>query len=431
MRLGKFKLGFFLLFLAVAIGFGATLFQRADSADVAELNFKRKQLEEKLDELNKKINGLQVQISDTQKKAASLKNEVIIYDSQIQATELQIQAKETQIQDTSLQIEELQKQIDRRRNEIEENQTVLSQLILELYEHGGNSFLQVALGTEDFSKFYDQIQYSSQMQNKVFQIVQNIKQVKAKLEQQQSDLKGTLTKLEELAEELKISQESLTAQRRDKQTLLNKTRGTEKAYQSLLKENKSASEQLQSEIEDLDAEVRRQLGDRSLELHSGALAMPMKGVITQKYGNTGFTALGYSFHNGWDIAAPAGQPIYAAAGGVVNACNSSNASYGNWCTVKHNIKADDGNRCIITLYAHMRSYKVKPGQTVKQGDLIGYEGNSGNTTRLLYGNSRGYHLHFTIFDCEKFGISEGKYSKTYGSYSVPYGYTYDPAKFLK
>lgn len=332
-------------------------FQSANSADVAELGFKRNQLQEKLDEINKRISGLQTQIADTQKKAASLKNEVLIYNSQIQATELQIQAKETQIQDTSLQIEELQKQIDRRREEIEENQMVLSRLILEVYEKGGNSFIQVALGTDKFSNFYDELQYTSQVQNKIFQIVQNIKQVKAKLEQQQTDLKATLAKLEELAEQLRITQDSLSSQKRAKQSLLDQTRGVERNYQNLLSQNKSASEQLQSEIDDLDAEVRKQLGDRSLELQSGALALPMKGIITQKYGNTGFRALGYSFHNGWDIAAPAGQPIYAAAGGVVNGCDSSNASYGNWCTVKHNLATDDGNRCIVTLYAHMQSYK--------------------------------------------------------------------------
>lgn len=427
----NYKAIFLAMFVVVVLVFAGIVFRSARSADVAELNFKRKQLEEQLDSINKKISGLQSQIEGTRKQAASLKNEVLIYDSQIQSTELQIQAKETQIQDTNLQIDELQTQIDRRTQEIQQNRLVLSQLILEVYERGGDNFVQIALGTDDLSKFMDQMQYTGQVQEKIFQIVQNIKQVKTKLEQQQADLKITLNKLEELAETLKETQDSLAIQRKDKQNLLAKTRGVEKNYQNLLAQSKSASEELQSEIEDLDAEVRRQLGDKSLILKSGALAMPMKGIITQKYGNTGFRSLGYSFHNGWDIAAPAGQPIYASASGVVNGCNSSNASYGNWCTVKHTIAAEGGDRCIVTLYAHMKSIKVNSGQTVAQGDLIGYEGNTGNTTRLLYGPERGYHLHFTIFDCEKFGIAEGKYSKTYGGYSVPYGYTYDPAKFLK
>lgn len=417
--------------LVCAVIFGGFFWSASRAQDVAELGFKRKQLEEQLDAINKKIGTLQTQINATRQEANSLKNEVFIFDAQISSTELEIQAKETEIQDTNLQIEELQKQIDRRNAEIEENKIVLSKLILELYEIGGESFIQIALSNDSFSKLMDQVEYTNQVQDKVFQIVQNIKQVKARLELQQSDLKVSLAKLQDLADQLKVTQDSLEEQRRQKQVLLDKTRGVERNYQNLLSQNKSASEDLQSEIDDLDAEVRKLLGDKTLVPQKGAFAMPMKGVITQKYGNTGFTSLGYTFHNGWDIAAPAGTPIYASANGVVNACNSSNASYGNWCSVKHQVEAADGNRCVVSLYAHMKSYVVKTGQVVEQGDLIGYEGNTGNTTRLLYGPSRGYHLHFTIFDCEKFGIAAGKYSKTYGSYSVPYGYTYDPAGFLK
>jgi hypothetical protein len=64
------------------------------------------------------------------------------------------------------------------------------------------------------------------------------------------------------------------------------------------------------------------------------------------------------------------------------------------------------------------------------GDLIGFEGNTGNTTRLLYGPHRGYHLHFTIFDARGFGVAEGAHPKTYGAYQVPYGAPYNPLDFL-
>jgi len=74
---------------------------------------------------------------------------------------------------------------------------------------------------------------------------------------------------------------------------------------------------------------------------------------------------------------------------------------------------------------------VSAGQVVRGGDIIGYEGNTGNTTRLLYGPEAGYHLHFTVFDEEGFGIKHGQYSAKYGSYDIPYGYTYNPKNFLK
>ncbi len=402
----------------------------AQAEDVDELKFKQNQLQEKLASITAQIKSYQTQIGTVQKEAASLKNEIYIYDAQIKSTELQIEAKETEMQDVNLQIAELQKQIDRRTQEIGENKAVLKQLIVELHELGGNSFVQLALGTDNFSQFLDDLEYTNNLQDKVNQIVQNIKAVKAKLEQQQADLKVVRAKLEALTEQLKVTQGSLESQQRQKQSLLDKTKGVEKNYQKLLSSSKDQEAALQKEMEDLDAQVRTKLGNKTAPAKKGSLAMPMKGVLTQGYGNTGFRSLGYSFHNGIDVAAPAGTPIYAAQDGTVNGCDTGEASYGNWCTVKHNITTTNGPVCLVTLYAHMRQFKVRSGQAVKQGDLIGYEGNTGNTTRLLYGPDRGYHLHFTVFDCEGYGVAAGKYSKTYGSYSVPYGYTYNPKDFL-
>ncbi len=74
----------------------------------------------------------------------------------------------------------------------------------------------------------------------------------------------------------------------------------------------------------------------------------------------------------------------------------------------------------------MRSYNVAAGSAVKMGDLIGYEGNTGNTTRLLYGPHRGYHLHFTVFDRKGYTVTKG----SYGNYYVPSGATYNPLNFL-
>src|SRR6185369_6976107 len=98
--------------------------------------------------------------------------------------------------------------------------------------------------------------------------------------------------------------------------------------------------------------------------------------------------------------------------------------------LKSTITTSKGSVQIITLYGHMRSFKVGVGDQLSQGDLIGYEGNTGNTTAKLYGPERGYHLHFGVYDAEGFGVNDGAYPKIYGPYKVPYGYTYNPLDFL-
>lgn len=84
-------------------------------------------------------------------------------------------------------------------------------------------------------------------------------------------------------------------------------------------------------------------------------------------------------HKGVDYAAPTGTPIYAAGNGVVSYKNWR-GGYGRMIIVKHAGKYE-------TVYAHMSRYgKFNVGQTVKQGDVIGYVGMSGMAT--------GPHLHY-------------------------------------
>ncbi|MEZ4180515.1 MAG: peptidoglycan DD-metalloendopeptidase family protein [Candidatus Doudnabacteria bacterium] len=389
----------------------------------------RDRLNIKLEEIQKQIDSYQKQISQTRNQSASLTNEISIYDNQIKSLELQMEANNTKQEDARLQINELQIQIDRRTQEIEENKKILAQLLVQYSQMDDNSFLQIGLGTEDFSSFLDQVQFTRSVQTQVYTLGSKIKEIKTKLETQQSDLKKELSKLESLKEQLEVSQDSLSSQRESKEQLLAQTQGVESNYQKLLSASQNEQSDVLGELNDLD-QAARSGGSKSIAVSGGVLGWPMDGILTQGYGNTGFTSLGYNFHNGIDIAAPAGEPIYAAGDGVVANCGTGQAAYGNWCTVKHNIATNSGNRCIVTLYAHMRTIKVGVGASVKRGDLVGYEGNTGNTTRLIYGPERGFHLHFTVFDCDGYRVTAGKYSNVYGPYYIPSGYTYNPMNFL-
>lgn len=389
----------------------------------------RDKLNLRLDQIQQQINSYQKQINQTRNQAASLENEIEIYDNQIKSLELQLEANETKQADAKLQIKELQTQIDRRTAEIEENKVILAQLLVQFAQLDDSSFLQIGLGTDDFSSFLDQIQYVRSVQTQVHTLVNKIKDIKAKLVIQQGDLKKELAKLESLEEQLQVSQASLATQQKDKEELLAQTQGVESNYQKLLAASQGEQANVLGELSDLDAAARSG-GKKSISVSGGVLGWPMDGVLTQGYGNTGFRSLGYNFHNGIDIAAPAGEPIYSAADGVVANCDTGQAAYGNWCTIRHNVQTNNGPRCIVTLYAHMRTIKVRVGQSVARGDLVGYEGNTGNTTRLIYGPERGFHIHFSVFDCDGYRVTTGKHSAVYGPYSVPSGYSYNPMSFL-
>ena len=89
----------------------------------------------------------------------------------------------------------------------------------------------------------------------------------------------------------------------------------------------------------------------------------------------------WSGHLGIDIAAADGAPLYATDSGMVVYSGSIGGGYGLMIMIDH------GNG-YHTLYAHLSSSLVKCGQSVSQGQVIGYTGNSGNST--------GPHLHFEV-----------------------------------
>lgn len=88
-------------------------------------------------------------------------------------------------------------------------------------------------------------------------------------------------------------------------------------------------------------------------------------------------------HQGIDFKAPMGTPVYATADGVIEKAKlgTEGKGYGKHVVIKHD---DD----FQSLYAQLSEIKVKPGQSVKQGDLIGLVGSSGMSTAP--------HLHYEV-----------------------------------
>lgn len=109
---------------------------------------------------------------------------------------------------------------------------------------------------------------------------------------------------------------------------------------------------------------------------------PIDGArLSSHYGKRRHPVLGYrKMHKGTDFAAPTGTPIYAAGSGTVVSAGR-NGSFGNYVKIRHNGEYH-------TAYAHMHRIKVKKGQRVRQGQVIGSVGTTGRST--------GPHLHYEV-----------------------------------
>ena len=136
---------------------------------------------------------------------------------------------------------------------------------------------------------------------------------------------------------------------------------------------------LQRVVAERDAEARRAAAARAADAPSdtaeqtqqAAVAAPAPRVVRPLF-----------MHDGADLVAPTGTPVYAASDGVVIGA-APNGGYGNWIRIDHQGK-------LSTVYGHLSSFApgIQEGARVSQGELIGFVGNTGRST--------GAHLHFEV-----------------------------------
>lgn len=128
-------------------------------------------------------------------------------------------------------------------------------------------------------------------------------------------------------------------------------------------------------------EIRGFLIDQRSLLSAKPRGWPTRGWMTSGFGmrNSPFSGA-VKMHEGLDIAARIGTPIYASADGIVSQ-SGYEEGYGKLVAVDHGY----GYK---TFYAHTSKIYVKVGQRVKRGDLIAAVGNTGSST--------GAHLHYEV-----------------------------------
>lgn len=175
----------------------------------------------------------------------------------------------------------------------------------------------------------------------------------------QAESEEALAKLERDRAHQRKLQQALTARQRDVLSEIDKMAASESALTRIINERARAT--------------RGSGSSGSLPVGRGGCMWPARGRVTSEYGSRWGR-----MHQGIDIAAPTGTPIYAARGGTVIYAGRMNG-YGNAVVIDHG-----GD--FTTLYAHQSQIMTSDGASVSQGARIGSIGNTGNST--------GPHLHF-------------------------------------
>jgi murein DD-endopeptidase MepM/ murein hydrolase activator NlpD len=139
--------------------------------------------------------------------------------------------------------------------------------------------------------------------------------------------------------------------------------------------------------------------------------------ITQGYGRTSYSYMYIGdWHNGIDIAAVYGAPIYSPIAATVLAVGNQDnycphLAFGRFIVLK------DNTNHIMLLFAHLADIDVQPGEVITKDQLIGTIGNSGDET--------GTHLHFSIFESAGFSMASA-----HGCGPYPQGRDMNPLNYL-
>jgi murein DD-endopeptidase MepM/ murein hydrolase activator NlpD len=343
----------------------------------------------------------------TQGQRVSLQQQVKLLTGNIDSLNLSIKADQLKTQQLQLEQGQLHGDLQDIKTSIDVKQGAIENTLQELAQNDSTNgnLLTILLKKGTLA---DSVFAANTILNLQDQLTKDISGLKDLTTQyndnlQQNSVKQTqiVAQQQDLQDKMSIVQD----QQQQKNTLLATTKNEESLFQKQLTALSKQQEQINSEIEAIDAVLRTKIDPATLPaLGAGVLSMPIEGEdqsdMTQGYGATPFALTEYvhHWHNGIDLAASVGTPLRAAADGVVDAEANEDlycphGAYGKFITIKH-------NNGLVTLYAHMSKQIVAIGDHVTRGQIIGYSGATGDVT--------GPHLHFTVFAASTYYVTNSK-----------------------
>ncbi|HKR99232.1 MAG TPA: peptidoglycan DD-metalloendopeptidase family protein [Candidatus Dormibacteraeota bacterium] len=339
-------------------------------------------------QLNQAVARLQAQIAAAKNQEAQLEAIITGLNGQIQSTQNQIVAAQTQLATIQENIAITEHTLGLTRANLENQKRQLAQELVIIYETEQESTpLANLVASGDFNSFWRQVIDAQRIGALESRTVDTIHQEEASIASDLAQIQQQRDQQQQTLNTLNDTQQSLNAQLQARQQAAAYLAALQQQDQAKIAQINAAYNQLNNEIAQLQAEEAAALAAGG---GNGHFIWPDDGPITQGFGCTQYTFEPYDascppphhFHNGLDIAGPCGHAIWAADSGIAYIEPYQAYGFGNFVIIVH------GNGW-QTLYGHMASFAIHGGgQTVSRGQVIGYEGSTGNST--------GCHLHFSV-----------------------------------
>lgn len=397
----------FLMIFALVIGILPTQIFAANELEstISSLESDIDDLEAQADEIQEKKDELAAQQAENEADTQDVVDRKRNIDQEIQLLHEEINNTNAQIQAYNQLISEKQKELDAAQTRQKELNVRYRVRIRAMEKGGTTSYWEVLLQAKSFTDLLDRINTVKEIAAADEAMIAELNEVAQSIAEAQESLAAEKQSLENQKQELAASQTELDEKSAEADEILSELIVLSKEMAAQFEEYEDQENALvdqiaakEEELNKANAELEEQRrqeqeanqggGSGGSEGGSppsgGSWAQPLPYyTVTSSYGWRIHPITGReTFHNGVDLAASYGAPVYATRSGTVTAAEYD-YYLGNYVTINHG----DG---FSSLYGHMRNYVVSAGEYVEQGQVIGYEGDTG-----VY--CTGPHLHFTIY----------------------------------
>ena len=350
-------------------------------------------LQNKLNKLSQSIEQHKKELSNAKKKEAAAKQLESDLKEKVTVIQGQIGVLKSQIADVQNSIGVKQQEITAKEAEIADQWDGFKQHMAAMQElRDGGSVAMLA----SVNDLYELLTFNEVMQDisiKDTEILNNMKNAKEALQNDKAVLEEERTQLQSKKAELDAQNSQMQSKQNELNSSVREAQLSAAEAQKAQQDAKAAIESDEMNYEAVKKEIQKLIAAAAAsqpQLSFTGFICPLKSYtrISSEYGWRKNPVSGVNkLHAGTDFAAPGGTPIYAAASGYVQVAGWSSGGYGNYVIIYHG-KMSDGV-AYSTLYGHMRSVATSAGKYVKQGEVIGYVGSTGNST--------GNHLHLEVW----------------------------------
>jgi murein DD-endopeptidase MepM/ murein hydrolase activator NlpD len=372
---------------AVAAGAALVVLLGMSGAALAEdIYEKQDEKEAKLSDVRERKGVLTTTISRYRTQIERLTKEVAILRGREEAVRVRLEAKQAELDRAVAELEVAKRHLAVVKARLKRALVALRQRLVAIYRTGTPDMLSVIVSSEGFDELIDRSEYLSRINGLDEAIVVRVRDLRDQVKRTVARLRSAKNTIEAARDAIAAEEQALASARAAVQSRQAELVEARRAREAALGKIAAHEDHLEADLAEISAEIAAQLQSTSsaplpagpIRYGSGQLIWPVDGPVV-----SGFGMRWGRMHEGIDIAVPAGTPIRAADAGTVVLLQSeaSSGGYGNFTCLDH-------GGGLQTCYAHQSSFAVGSGQSVSQGDVIGYVGCTGH----CYGD----HLHFEV-----------------------------------